>query len=99
MIRFRLAARRELVADYRYYEKNYPGRGQRFIVAIEALLALIESSPQLYAPLYEIDPELRSAKVPRFPYRIVFIEARGDVEVIAVAHAKRRPAYWRRRLR
>jgi hypothetical protein len=39
---------------------------------------------------------VRSAKVPRFPSRIVFIEIGDDIDVLAVAHAKRRPMYWRR---
>jgi toxin ParE1/3/4 len=45
--------------------------------------------------LYE--PDIRSAKVERFPYRIVYVVIGYDIDVIAVAHAKRRPAYWRRR--
>jgi hypothetical protein len=28
---------------------------------------------------------------------IVYVVLGGDIDVIAVAHAKRRPAYWRRR--
>lgn len=43
------------------------------------------------------EPDIRSAKVERFPYRIVYIVVGEDVDVLAVAHAKRRPAYWRRR--
>jgi hypothetical protein len=31
----------------------------------------------------------------RFPFTIVYREAAQGIEVIAVAHAKRRPAYWR----
>jgi hypothetical protein len=46
-------------------------------------------------PYYE--PDIRSAKVPRFPYRVVYVVVGSDVDVVAVAHAKRRAAYWRRR--
>jgi hypothetical protein len=45
------------------------------------------------------EPDIRSAKVKRFPYRVVYVVVGEDVDVIAVAHAKRRPAYWRRRLK
>ena len=58
-----------------------------------ALLAVAES-PLGFPLLYE--PDIRSAKVERFPYRIVYVVIGEDVDVIAVAHAKRRPAYWRR---
>lgn len=36
---------------------------------------------------------------PRFPYSLVYRLSGDDVEVIAVAHGKRRPGYWRSRLR
>lgn len=94
MIRFRPAAARELKADVRDYNRHYIGRGDRFAAAVErALFAIIEAPsgfPLLYAP------DIRSAKIEQFPYRIVYVVVDGDIDVIAVAHAKRRPAYWRR---
>lgn len=97
MIRFRPAAARELAADCRYYERDYPGRGRRFVEAVEAALARIEANPTQFAILYE--PDIRSAKVSRFPYRVVYVLVGAVVDVVAVAHAKRRPGYWRRRLK
>ena len=97
MIRFRPQAAAELAADFRYYEKRYPGRGRRFVAAVDMALARIAEAPGRYAILYE--PDIRSAKVQRFPYRVVYLVVDEIVDVIAVAHAKRRPGYWRRRLR
>ena len=37
--------------------------------------------------------------MPRFPYLIVYLAKPEKIIVVAVAHAKRRPGYWRRRLR
>ena len=34
----------------------------------------------------------------RFPYLIVFRETTAGVEIIAVAHGRRRPGYWRDRV-
>jgi plasmid stabilization system protein ParE len=34
----------------------------------------------------------------RFPYVIVFRETAAGVEIIAVAHGRRRPGYWRDRV-
>jgi toxin ParE1/3/4 len=95
VIRFRRAAARELAADFRYYEKDYPGRGRRFVDAVDAALARIAEAPAQFAILFE--PDIRSAKVLRFPYRVVYLVLNSDIEVLAVAHAKRRPGYWRRR--
>ena len=95
MIRFRPAAARELTADVRYYNNHYAGRGHRFAAAVERVLFAIVESPLGFPLLYE--PGIRSAKIERFPYRVVYVVLVGDIDVIAIAHAKRRPAYWRRR--
>ena len=95
MIRFRPAAARELAEDVRYYNAQYAGRGDRFAKAVDLTLVAISESPSTFALLYE--PDIRSAKVPRFPYRVVYVIVGEDIDVVAVAHAKRRTAYWRRR--
>jgi len=35
---------------------------------------------------------------PRYPFSLVYILRGEDVEVVAVAHGRRRPGYWRSRL-
>jgi hypothetical protein len=35
--------------------------------------------------------------VAKFPYRIVYVIVASNIDVVAVAHAKRRPGYWRAR--
>ncbi len=95
MIRFRPAAARELADDVAYYDRDYEGRGHRFSDAVDRTLGLIATLPEAYPLLYE--PEIRSAKVARFPYRVVYVIVGGDIDVLAVAHARRRPGYWRRR--
>ena len=97
MIHFRPAAAREFATDFRHYENDYPGRGDRFVAAVDVVLRDIAEHPERYPLLQE--PDLRSAKVKKFPYRVVYVIIGEDVDVIAVAHAMRRPGYWRRRLK
>jgi hypothetical protein len=33
----------------------------------------------------------------RYPFSVVFRERLHDLQIIAVAHAKRRPGYWAKR--
>jgi hypothetical protein len=35
--------------------------------------------------------------VARFPYSIVYKEAADKIMIVAIAHQRRRPGYWRRR--
>ena len=52
--------------------------------------------PLGFPVLYE--PDIRSAKVLRCPYRVVYVVVVSDIDVVAIAHAKRRPGYWRDRV-
>jgi hypothetical protein len=36
--------------------------------------------------------------VNRFPYFVVFRDLPRKIQIVAVAHAKRRPSYWANRL-
>jgi len=41
------------------------------------------------------DSRARYFALSRFPYRIVFTREGHDVVIIAFAHRRRRPGYWR----
>ena len=40
----------------------------------------------------------RRAVLDRYPFSVVFRELPRKIQIIAVAHAKRRPGYWLKRL-
>lgn len=84
----------EYVSAVAWYELDYPGRGERFSAAVERVLAAIASGPEAFPKRFAV----HAVPVPRFPY-IVFVEIvdAETLRVLAVAHAKRRPGYWRGR--
>jgi|JI6StandDraft_1071083.scaffolds.fasta_scaffold190859_1 toxin ParE1/3/4 len=96
LISFRAAAVSEFAAAIDYYDREREGRGQRFAGEVERTLDVIALLPLAY-PLLQA-PDVRSAKVRYFPYRVVYVYVRGNVDVLAVAHAKRRADYWHRRV-
>ncbi len=74
--------------------------GDRLLAAIETRVAVIADGPELFAR----DPKHPRARRTRlkdrtFPFSIVYtVRADGVIFIIAIAHAKRRPGYWSRRL-
>lgn len=44
------------------------------------------------------EPMVRSKGVSDFPYRVVYFVEGDLLKIVAVAHAKRRPGYWRDRV-
>ena len=93
-VRIHIEARIELLdaADW-YYVRSIES-AQRFRESFNALLALIDSQPESF-PKY--DQQFRFGKLEHYPYLIVFRYQDDLVDVIAVAHSRRKYGYWRDR--
>jgi plasmid stabilization system protein ParE len=94
-LRIRFEAQEEINSAFDWYFKRSPKAADAFLTEIGASLAQIVSHPQLY-PAYT--KNTRRRMLDRFPYSVVFQEKDDIILVIAVAHAKRRPDYWAKRL-
>jgi plasmid stabilization system protein ParE len=68
----------------------------RFMAELDLALEQIAESPDRFA-LYL--GGTRGFLLRRFPYLIVFRETESTVQVVAVAHGRRKPGYWKSRLR
>jgi plasmid stabilization system protein ParE len=92
-VELRPEAFEELVDAVEWYERDYPGRGVRLRLAVDRALARIAEQPISFAERLGA----RAAPVARFPF-VVFYEVVDErtVKVLAVAHEKRRPGYWRK---
>ena len=97
-IRHHPAVERELSEAQKWYEKAREGLGREFIIEVDRALAEIGNgtAPTLAHPDV---PEVRRALLRRFPYWLVILERGGELIVLAVAHTRRRPGYWRDRVR
>ena len=77
-----------------FYESRMPGLGKAFAAEIESTISLIREFPEAGLP---IGTSHRRAVVARFPYSVVYRQYPDFIVVVAVAHQRRRPGYWRRR--
>jgi plasmid stabilization system protein ParE len=89
----------EAIAEFNEAVDWYAGRSRDaavgFIDAVEGVIARIVDSPQRFPRTYA---SCRYASMPPYPFQVVFLEEGERLIVVAIAHAKRRPGYWRRRL-
>jgi len=95
-VRFRPEAARELADAALWYEQRREGLGFEFLEIIERTLSVIRRWPQAAPrPLYIPEQlEIRRARVPRFPYGVVYVIEADFIAVLAIAHDSRRPNYW-----
>jgi hypothetical protein len=88
----------ELFAAARRYDDDRAGLGDEFIEAVDDSLQTILLSPQTWPVWPGIRPEkppIQRYVMDRFPFAIGYQVAGDAVVVVVVAHAKRRPGYWR----
>jgi len=88
-------ATREFQHSARYYRTISDQLSSRFIREIEESLRAIAASPELY-PFRFAPARAKQLKV--FPFFVVYFAEDDRITVLAVAHMKRRPGYWRSRM-
>lgn len=101
MAEFLPDAAAEMAEAAAFYEERQPTLGSRFLTCVAEALQSIEAMP--YAAAYWSDDFTREHGVRRlvmreFPFTIVYVTEPALV-IVAVAHTKRRPDYWTKRLR
>ncbi len=66
-----------------------------FIAAVSDAFESISQAPQRW-PKYLHGT--RRFVLHRFPFSIVYLDAPGALSIVAVAHNKRKPGYWKQRV-
>jgi toxin ParE1/3/4 len=96
-VEFTPEALREIDDVFEWYLERSLQVAEAFVQEVDRAVALIAGSPTIW-PYFEAGTR-RYVLRRNFPYDIVYREISSGIEVIAVAHHKRRPRYWLRRLR
>lgn len=92
---FHPAASDEAEAAHGWYAERSPVAAARFREELDAAVTAILSDPDCGAPYLH---GTRCYLLRRFPYLVVYHRpSEARIEVVAVAHGRRRPGYWRAR--
>jgi len=93
-VRLAPAALEELDAAARWYEERRDGLGARFVDAVEATARVTTRWPEAGSPITASSGDFRRAPVRGFPYHLAYRVVDEVIEVLAVAHDRRKPQYW-----
>lgn len=88
-------AEQEMLEAAGYYDAQVAGLGADFLDEVEAASDIVGDDPLRFG---YYDRPIRSIKLERFPYRLLFAVDAECVMIVAVMHLHRRPGYWKRRL-
>lgn len=84
-------AEAEADVAFDWYWERSPAAALCFHVELASTLRALPHASQPALPYVH---GTRRILLHRFPYFIVFRELLHEIQVIAIAHAKRRPGYW-----
>ena len=90
---------REAILELRNAADSYDGKveglGLEFLFEVRRAESIILDDPEVW-PIY--DETTRRYLLKRFPFAIVYMVSEEKISVVAVAHCKRKPGYWKGRL-
>lgn len=88
------SAQHDFDESFDWYAERSAFVAQRFANAVDSALARIARNPQVLA---QVDRVHQECPVKKFPFRVVFRQLEDQTLIVAIAHAKRRPAFWQGR--
>ena len=89
-------ASEEFLEAVRWYEAQRPGLGAALYDAVNTTIESIEGHPEIGTVAHQ-DPQTRRVLVARVPYQIVYHLHGDEIVIVAIAHLKRRPGFWKHR--
>ncbi len=87
-------ATEELGNAAKWYDEHLSGLGKDFTDEVEKVMEFVCSFPEA-AP--KTRGGARKRILHRFPYNIIYRIMPDKIRILAIAHQKRRPFYWRGR--
>lgn len=94
---FLFEAEEELNFSAQYYNHQSIGLGLDFLEEIEKSIRIIKRNPEIW-PIYE--DRIHKYNTRRFPFSIyyTFEKELERIIILAIAHQKRKPGYWKTRI-
>ncbi|HEV3306939.1 MAG TPA: type II toxin-antitoxin system RelE/ParE family toxin [Candidatus Sulfotelmatobacter sp.] len=93
--RFHPESREDLRAAIRWYRDRNRAVAAEFRVTVSEVIGQIVQAPKRWPKHLH---GTRRFVLDRFPFSIVYLDDPDLLKIVAVAHSKRKPGYWKRRL-
>jgi len=78
-----------------WYREHSPRAAKRFVDELNQVIDRIRQAPRRWP---RSTNGTRKLNLPCFPFAVVYWETEDRIRILAVAHGRRRPGYWKHRL-
>ncbi len=94
-VKFLPDAEEEMYEAAKYYQSQASGLGSDYLSEVEKAVGSIAIAPLTWP---KIEGELRRRIVRRFPFGILYYTDVKETVIVAIAHLRRKPGYWKKRV-
>ncbi len=88
-------AKDEVVAAHQWYDQIDKQVAKKFKIELARAEALVMRAPTAWGPYFH---GTRGYRLRGFPFVLAFMLEEARVIVIALAHTRRQPGYWKKRI-
>ena len=88
-------ARADLLDAFQWYQEQRPGLGFDFKLCVDEVISKIQRNPLIHK---EIGNGIRRSVTSRFPFGVFYLVENEKIIILAVLHARRDPAKWKKRI-
>jgi toxin ParE1/3/4 len=93
-VSFHPDAVQETIAACDWYRERSRAASSAFLHEVEIAVRWIGTSPQRWP----VGPSgTRHFPLRKFPYSVIYVEGEEIIHILAIAHGRRRPGYWKDR--
>jgi len=85
----------DMLEAFLWYEEQRAGLGEEFLESLDKARQSILLNPVAYRLRYK--KKVRAFLVDRFPYLILYVVEKKDVNIISVFNTSRDPKVWKKR--
>jgi len=94
--RFLLPAEEEMTEASVFYETASPNLGVDFLDDVQRGIDILRAHPAIGL---SVGSGLRRMLLHRFPFSMIYAVETGAILIVAIAHQRREPDYWRDRIK
>ena len=85
----------EALAAAQWYRERSAFAADAFLAELDRAVERIAENPEMQSHYVR---GTRRCLLQRFPFYLVYREVAGKLEIVAIAHGRRRPGYWKNRI-
>ena len=85
----------EAQAAAQWYRERSGSAAQAFLAELDRAVERISENPEVWPPYVA---GTRHFLLQRFPFSVIYRLVSNRIEVVAIAHGRRKPGYWKGRI-